>query len=445
MFSKSERLARVLPNRPAGWFRASSEWVKKSTRRRLMRGGGERGNAAVVALCVTTLAIGVVLAVRLFTGGSSKPVTPIAATNIGAGESDADPGISPTGASAATSNGSGGSGGSAPSPASATPVPTLPGSVPTIPPDGAVPVAAALPVVAVDVTPTTVPPVILGLKTPQAASRNLFDAWKENDRARAKRFASPSAVEVIFRQPWGAEVQDDGCSETADPQAFHCAFVGDLRAWIVVVNQRTGPSGREFVPTRTIVTNTKRAIGSYALPSASDADSSVAPPAFNPSTESDIAALADPSLGPDPLAPLVDPAETPDLATSAIADPSLIDPSGAAAELAKATAEEASLPTTPGNPAASSNGSSARPASKAPKKKKSTIRRPKSAVSSSKSSASTDVAAEAPQDPVTTKKAAVADQPSPQSPSPEPAAPVASDGGGGAVKAGAPPVNVVDG
>ena len=418
MFSKPERLGRV-------------------------RGGlrrNERGNAAVVAVCVTTLAVGVVFAVRLFTGGSSKPAAPIAATNIGSGESDADPALSGAGVSAAIPSGSARGSDAVGSVSAVVPVPTLPGSVPTIPPDGAIPVAAALPVVAVEVTPTTVPPVILGLKTPQAASRNLFDAWKENDRARAKRFAASSAVEVIFRQPWGAEIQDNGCSETGDPQAFHCAFVGDLKAWIVVVNQRTGPSGREFIPTRTIVTDTKRAIGSYAPPSASTADDSSPIPPFDAAVLEADPALADPALGPDPLAPLVDPAEIPGSATSAIADPSLIDPNGAAAELAKAAAEEASLPTIPTAGAAGS-GSAARPAPKTPKKKKSTVRRPKSAVSSSKSATSTDAAA--PPEPVQTRKKAmvVTDQPS-QPPAAQPAAPA---GAAGAVNAGAPPVNQVEG
>ena len=415
---------------------------------------GERGNAAVVALGVTTLAVGVVMAVRLLTGsGSSKPVMAIAATNIGAGKSDANPsgtgktssGPITSGSSNGTANGTangtsiGFSTGSSSVGAVPTPVPTLPGSVPTIPPDGAGLSAAPVPVVAIEVTPTTTPPVILGLKTPQAASRNLFDAWKENDRARARRFASAAAVDVIFRQAWGAEVQDDGCSETSNPTSFHCAFVGDEIAWIVVVDQRIGPLGREFVPTRTIRTEVKSGSSlTFAppVPEAADTGGSAAS-GLSPTTTIDPSLLGD--------APLVDPAETADLSNPAIGDPSLLDPAGAAAALADSAAVSAADPgvgaSQGGTTGASATKPSTGPTAKTPKKKKSTVRRPKSAVSSSsKSAASTDAGASAggaePEKPTTN-----AVQPAPTSSGgAAPAAPA-----DGAVKAGAPPVNQVDG
>ncbi len=389
---------------------------------------GERGNAAVVALCVTTLAVGVVMAMRLLSGSSSpKPAAPIAATNIGAGESDADPSGARTASSdpiAAASNSASdsasvsASGGAV---GGSSPVPTLPGSVPTIPPEGAVPLAAPVPVVAV--TPTTTPPVILGLKTPQSASRNLFDAWKENDRARALRFASAAAVDSVFRTPWGAEVQDDGCAETSSPTSFHCAFVGDEFAWIIVVDQRIGPTGREFVPTRTIKTGVK-SNSAKLLPSPDAIDPTGTSSSPSPTT------TIDPLAGDDPL---VDPASTPDLADPAIIDPSLLDPAGAAAALAESTGDSASV--------GSGAKPSASPTTKPPKKKKSTVRRPKSAVSSSKSAVSTDVPAGAAKKTPTERPAQPA-QPAaqPSGGASEPAVPT-----GGAVKAGAPPVNQVEG
>jgi hypothetical protein len=416
---------------------------------------GERGNAAVVALCVTTLAVGVVMAMRLLSGsGSSKPAAPIAATNIGAGESDAGP----NGARAASSgpitdaSGAAAVSGSASTPASgsasgseggiggSSPVPTLPGSVPTIPPEGAVPVAAPVPVV--EVTPTTTPPVILGLKTPQSASRNLFDAWKENDRARALRFASTAAVDAVFRTPWGAEVQDDGCSETSNPTSFHCAFVGDEIAWIIVVDQRIGPTGREFVPVRTLKTAVK-SNSSRFLPGP-DSGLTYAPPTPDPVDPTGTPSSPGPTTSIDPLAgddPLVDPAGTPDLTDPAIVDPSLLDPAGAAAALAESTGDTGSV--------GSGAKPSAPPTTKAPKKKKSTVRRPKSAVSSSKSAVSTEAPAGA-----SVAGGSDATKPAKKAPTEQPAQPAAQPAGGGsepvapsggAVKAGAPPVNQVEG
>jgi hypothetical protein len=417
---------------------------------------GERGNAAVVALCVTTLAVGVVMGVRLLSGsGSSKPAAPISATNIGAGASDADPSGASRASSGPITSGAISGGGASASGAVAgvvavsSPVPTLPGSVPTVPPDGVVPVAAPVPVVAV--TPTTTPPVILGLKTPQAASRNLFDAWKENDRARALRFAFAEAVDVVFRFPWGAEVQDDGCSETSNPTSFHCAFVGDEVALIVVVDQRIGPTGREFVPIRTIRTGAKNNPG---LPYAPPTPDAVDPAATSGATDS-----SGPTTTIDPLAgdePLVDPAGTPDLTDPAIVDPSLLDPAGAAAALAEPTGDNGSVDAGAGagvvagaGASGSGSGSGAKPSMgskpKPPKKKKSTVRRPKSAVSSSKSAASTDAGSSTgagSSESTKPAKKAAPDQPAtPESSgAAEPAAP-----SGGAVKAGSPPVNQVDG
>jgi hypothetical protein len=457
MFSKFERSAAPASN-TVGPTSLPGPTVLLTDRKAGSGASGERGNAAVVALCVTTLAVGVVMVFRLLSGsGSSNPTAPIAAANIGAGESDAGPsgtGRASSGpiSSAASSRAvavRASTGGDVA--VASSPVPTLPGSVPTIPPDGVVPVAAPVPIVAV--TPTTTPLIILGLKTPQAASRNLFDAWKENDRARALRFASGAAVDVVFRQAWGAEVQDDGCSATSNPTSFHCAFVGDEVALVVVVDQRIGPSGREFVPTRTIRTATKNTSGlSYAPPT---------PDVLDPSGAA-VAGLTSPTTI-DPLAgdePLVDPAGTPDLTDPAIQDPSLLDPAGAAAALAESTRDDAAG-LVPGDGASGAGASGASgasgaagakaanpPAVKVPKKKKSKVRRPKSAVSSSsQSSASSDAVgssgASGSGDATKTTKKAATEQPASQGSGAGASEPVVP--AGGAVKAGAPPVNQVDG
>ena len=64
------------------------------------------------------------------------------------------------------------------------------------------------------------PPAIRrGLLTPQAASRNLWDAWRDDDRPRALLYAEPGAVRVLFARRWTADLVDEGCTIVglADP------------------------------------------------------------------------------------------------------------------------------------------------------------------------------------------------------------------------------------
>ena len=59
-------------------------------------------------------------------------------------------------------------------------------------------------------TPTT--PRTVGLATPQAASRNLWDGWRDDDRERALLYATPRAVTIVFARRWSSDVQLQACS-----------------------------------------------------------------------------------------------------------------------------------------------------------------------------------------------------------------------------------------
>lgn len=50
-----------------------------------------------------------------------------------------------------------------------------------------------------------------GLRTPEAASRNLWDSWQDKDRERAVLYASVDAVNALFVLPWTPETVDQGC------------------------------------------------------------------------------------------------------------------------------------------------------------------------------------------------------------------------------------------
>lgn len=67
---------------------------------------------------------------------------------------------------------------------------------------------------------TSRPPAVRrGLLTPQAASRNLWDAWRDDDRPRALLYAQSGAVRVLFARPWTPDLVDEGCTIVglADP------------------------------------------------------------------------------------------------------------------------------------------------------------------------------------------------------------------------------------
>ena len=106
---------------------------------------------------------------------------------------------------------------------SASPV-TVPGNLgqaPTVPPATSAP-------------PTTVA-VPKGLDTVEAASQNLWDAWRDDDRPRALLYATPAAVDALFLTRWGPELRNQGCG-TANGVA-RCVYTLRRSARVVVMGQ----------------------------------------------------------------------------------------------------------------------------------------------------------------------------------------------------------------
>lgn len=126
---------------------------------------------------------------------------------------------------------SGCTGGSSPTPdstasstvpsASPTPQPGDLGQAPTVPPTPSAP-------------PTTVA-MTKGLDTIEAASQNLWDAWRDDDRPRALVYATPEAVDALFVTRWGPELRNQGCG-TANGVA-RCVYTLRRSARVVVMGQ----------------------------------------------------------------------------------------------------------------------------------------------------------------------------------------------------------------
>ena len=100
-------------------------------------------------------------------------------------------------------------------------------------PDGSVPGATetdsgAAPADAQTDRPTT------GLPTPQAAARNLWDAWRDADVPRALLYAAAPASETLMATPWGPEVRQAGC--TAVESGWLCRFEGPTIRWDLGIN-----------------------------------------------------------------------------------------------------------------------------------------------------------------------------------------------------------------
>ena len=96
-----------------------------------------------------------------------------------------------------------------------------------------------------------------GLETPGAAAKNLWDAWRDDDRERALVAADPEAVATLFKDPWGPEVDDQGCAVVIADSHYRCAFVQGTAARIIDVYAIEG---------RYRVTRTER-IGEFAMSS----------------------------------------------------------------------------------------------------------------------------------------------------------------------------------
>ncbi len=129
--------------------------------------------------------------------------------------------------------------------ATAAPVSTKLGEVPQVAPTlaaTAVEVAVALAEAAAQATTTVVVPKESSatLATPDAASRNLWDAWRDYDRPRALQYASVAAVNVLFRDRWRPESVNLGCEQTS--AGWRCVYaVGNTgRLLTVIGDDKTG-------------------------------------------------------------------------------------------------------------------------------------------------------------------------------------------------------------
>lgn len=96
-----------------------------------------------------------------------------------------------------------------------------------------------------------------GLDTPEAAAKNLWDAWRDDDRDRALVAADPAAVAALFLDPWGPEIDEQGCAVIVAEARYRCAFVQGNAARIIDVASVGG---------RYRVTRTER-IGDFATSS----------------------------------------------------------------------------------------------------------------------------------------------------------------------------------
>ncbi len=80
----------------------------------------------------------------------------------------------------------------------------------------------------------------LGLDTPEAAAKNLWDSWRDDDRTRALIAADEQAVSTLFADSWGPEVDEQGCIAVVTDVRYRCAFVQGDAARIIEVNLLAG-------------------------------------------------------------------------------------------------------------------------------------------------------------------------------------------------------------
>jgi hypothetical protein len=367
----------------------------------LVRQPSERGNAGVtVALAVTTLAVAVVLLARCAGGDTSAAAKSktTTATQV------------PT--SALTS-------------VSSTTTPISDGSPPTVAPsDVAQAQGDAASVV------TIAEPTRRGLDTPQAASRNLYDAWRENDRIRALDFASLAAVDTLFSQTWGAEIGDDGCIATPSPEEFRCIYVRERKAWVAVIvgNRERGFRTREVI---SVTRSASSVTGNLGAPTSTILDSLGG---ANP----------DPAAIDDPLNP--DVVYTPDTAPiegfgEELSDGTFVTvPVNPLDPVAPLETQNDPTQTPSGTDGAVAPGTSDSGAARPQSKKKTTVK-PKKKVAK-KPKAKSAVSADGPAAPAEPDPPP---PPPPAAPAPPPADAPAPPAPDGAVSAASPPVEAVDG
>lgn len=80
----------------------------------------------------------------------------------------------------------------------------------------------------------------MGLDTPEAAAKNLWDAWRDDDRPRALAAAESVAVNTLFQDNWGPEVAEQGCVPVIADSVYRCAFVQGSAARLVEVRAVAG-------------------------------------------------------------------------------------------------------------------------------------------------------------------------------------------------------------
>jgi hypothetical protein len=111
-----------------------------------------------------------------------------------------------------------GCGGGAPTPATevASPfdAPTTTTASTSVGPQAA-PTVASLVGATTSIVATATASTSRGLDTPDAASQNLWDSWRDNDRARALLFASSGAVDALFESRWQPDASNVGCGRSA--------------------------------------------------------------------------------------------------------------------------------------------------------------------------------------------------------------------------------------
>ncbi len=80
----------------------------------------------------------------------------------------------------------------------------------------------------------------MGLDTPEAAAKNLWDSWRDDDRSRALIAADEQAVNTLFADSWGPEVDEQGCIALVADVRYRCAFVQGNAARIIEVTLLAG-------------------------------------------------------------------------------------------------------------------------------------------------------------------------------------------------------------
>lgn len=79
----------------------------------------------------------------------------------------------------------------------------------------------------VTLSPTALPDD--GLPTPQAAARNLWDAWRDNDTQRGLLYARAKVVNQLFQTTWSPRIRQAGC--TIIEAGWLCRFEGARDRW----------------------------------------------------------------------------------------------------------------------------------------------------------------------------------------------------------------------